>query len=70
MSRLAGPDVVPAAWGSKTQVRWGDDHRAIARVNTAWLADLITRVERCPELLERIPVVVTNLAVRRGRRWS
>ena len=60
--------VAPAAWGPKTQTRWGEDHRAVARVNTEWLADVIARAEGCPGLLERLHVVVTDLAVRRGGR--
>ncbi|MBV9013640.1 MAG: lantibiotic dehydratase [Pseudonocardiales bacterium] len=60
--------VAPMTFGKTAQVRWGDDHRAIARVNTEWLADIIARAEGCPELLERLHVVVTDLAVRRGER--
>ena len=60
--------VAPVALGRTAQAQWGRDHRAVARVNTGWLADIITRVEGCPELLERLDVVVTDLAVRRGGR--
>ncbi|MGH3937971.1 MAG: lantibiotic dehydratase [Pseudonocardiaceae bacterium] len=62
--------VAPVTLARTAQARWGDDHRAAARVNTEWLADLIARAEGCPELLERLPVMVTELAVRRGGRFE
>ncbi len=60
--------VAPAGLARTAKVTWGEDHRGVARANTGWLADIITRLERCPELLERLHVVVTDLAVRRGGR--
>lgn len=60
--------VAPVTLGRTAQVDWGSDHRGVARVDTGWLADIITRIEECPELLERLDVVVTDLAVRRGGR--
>ncbi|MGH3783969.1 MAG: lantibiotic dehydratase [Pseudonocardiaceae bacterium] len=60
--------VGPVGLGKSAQVQWGEDHRAVARVNTEWLADIIARAEGCSELLERCQVMVTNLAVRRGVR--
>lgn len=60
--------VAPVTLARTAQADWGEDHRGVARVNTGWLADIITRAERCPELLERLHVVVTDLAVRRGAR--
>ncbi|MDQ3577084.1 MAG: lantibiotic dehydratase [Actinomycetota bacterium] len=60
--------VAPMTLGRTTQADWGEDHRGVARANTGWLADIIARVEQSPELLERLDVVVTDLAVRRGSR--
>ncbi len=60
--------VAPVVLGRTAQADWGEEHRGVARVNTGWLADIIARVERCPELLEQLDVVVTDLAVRRGGR--
>ncbi|MGH3752944.1 MAG: lantibiotic dehydratase [Pseudonocardiaceae bacterium] len=60
--------VAPVTLGKAAQADWGEQHRGVARVNTGWLADIITRVEAIPELLERLDVVVTDLAVRRGDR--
>lgn len=60
--------VAPATWGSGAEVRWGSAHRCLARVNTVWLADVLTRLENCPALLDRLDVQVNDLAVQRGRR--
>ncbi|MGW1887768.1 lantibiotic dehydratase [Streptomyces sp. NPDC001970] len=60
--------VAPVALGPSATVRWGTGHRAVARVDTMWLGDIIERLERCPELLERLDVVLNNLAARRGGR--
>ena len=60
--------VAPAWVGSTARVRWGDEHRAVARVDAQWLADVIGRLETDPELLERLEVVFNDLAVQRGGR--
>jgi lantibiotic biosynthesis protein len=60
--------VAPASWGPTTLVRWGEGHRAAARVDTGWLAEVIARAEGCPELLDRLDVVANDLAVPRGGR--
>ncbi|MCG5471383.1 lantibiotic dehydratase family protein [Micromonospora sp. LAH09] len=63
---LAG--VAPAVFGSKAPTRWGTNHQAIARAGAGWLTDLIAHLERCPELLSRLPVVANNtLTVRDDR---
>lgn len=59
---------VPAALGDSTVVRWGDDHRPMARVDLQWLADVIGQLESIPELLMRLDVQASNLTVRRGDR--
>jgi hypothetical protein len=60
--------IAPVTLGRTAQARWGDAHRSVARVDTAWLADVIDRLEACPDLLERLEVVFTDLAVRRSER--
>lgn len=60
--------VAPVGVGSTPSVRWGDAHRAVARVETEWLDDVIVRLEGCSALLERLDVVLNNLAARRGGR--
>ncbi|MGH3993905.1 MAG: lantibiotic dehydratase family protein, partial [Pseudonocardiaceae bacterium] len=60
--------VAPARFGPELRVRYGEEHQAVARVDTEWLVGVITRLERCPELRCRLPVVRNNLAfVRDGR---
>jgi thiopeptide-type bacteriocin biosynthesis protein len=60
--------VAPVSLGATAKVDWGADHPGVARVDTGWLSDVIARLERCPELLERLDVVVSDLAIRRGGR--
>ncbi|WP_351230059.1 lantibiotic dehydratase [Streptomyces sp. NPDC002133] len=60
--------VAPARLGPSATVRWGSGHRAVARVDMMWLGDVIGRLEACPVLLERLDVVLNNLAARRGGR--
>ncbi|MEY9211566.1 lantibiotic dehydratase [Thermobifida halotolerans] len=60
--------VAPVRLGPTAQVSWGRDHRAAARVNTEWLIDIIGQAESCPELLDRLFVVLSDLAHRRGQR--
>ncbi len=60
--------VAPALFGSELAVRCGGNHHAVARVDTEWLANVITRLETCSELQRRLPVVANNLSfVRDGR---
>ena len=60
--------VAPVKLGPTAKVAWGHNHRAAARVNTEWLIDIIEQAESCPELLDRLFVVLSDLAHRRGRR--
>ncbi|MEU4383198.1 lantibiotic dehydratase [Micromonospora echinofusca] len=63
---LAG--VAPAVFGSRAPTRWGTAHQAIARAGAGWLTDVITYLERCPELLSRLAVVANStLTVRDDR---
>ncbi|MGH3914821.1 MAG: lantibiotic dehydratase, partial [Pseudonocardiaceae bacterium] len=60
--------VAPVRFGPELRVRYGQEHHVVARVDTEWLVGVITRLERCPELRCRLPVVRNNLAfVRDGR---
>ncbi|MGH3798671.1 MAG: lantibiotic dehydratase [Pseudonocardiaceae bacterium] len=60
--------VAPTRFGPELRVRCGEEHHAVARVDTEWLVGAITRLERCPELRRRLPVVLNDLAfVRDGR---
>lgn len=60
--------VTPARLGSHPTVRLGPQHRAVARVDGAWLAQVITRLEAVPELLRRLLVTGNTLAFVRDDR--
>lgn len=60
--------VAPVTLDRTARVRWGRGHRPVARVDTQWLADVVDQLEAFPDLLERMDVAFTNLAVRRGAR--
>ncbi|WP_439681840.1 lantibiotic dehydratase [Embleya sp. MST-111070] len=60
--------VAPVTLGSHTQVEWGTGHRALARVDSEWLTDVIDRLKACPRLLARLDVVFSDLACERGGR--
>ncbi|MFJ8691208.1 lantibiotic dehydratase [Micromonospora wenchangensis] len=63
---LAG--VAPAVFGSRSPTRWDTAHQAIARAGAAWLADMIAHLERCPDLVARLPVVANNTMTVRDDR--
>ncbi|MGH3888145.1 MAG: lantibiotic dehydratase family protein, partial [Pseudonocardiaceae bacterium] len=54
--------------GSAASVRWGERHRAVARPDAAWLAEVIAQLEARPDVLRRLPVMVNNLGFVRGDR--
>lgn len=58
--------VAPATTGPAPSVRWGAGHRAHARADGAWLDTVITDLEACPALLDRVPVVLNDLVQVRG----
>ncbi|MGZ2361447.1 lantibiotic dehydratase [Streptomyces sp. 372A] len=62
--------VAPLEFGSTPSVLHGTGHFSIAKVDAAWLADVVRRFEACPELLERLHVVFSDLAVRSGERME
>ncbi|MBA9002857.1 lantibiotic dehydratase [Thermomonospora cellulosilytica] len=52
-----------------TAVRWGDGHQVVRQVDPAWLAETITRLHACPQLLERLTVVTNTAITVRGDRF-
>ncbi|MGH3798646.1 MAG: lantibiotic dehydratase family protein, partial [Pseudonocardiaceae bacterium] len=60
--------VAPASFGPEPVVRWGTGHRAVARADASWVADVIVKLESCPELLARLPLMANNAAFVRGGR--
>ena len=62
--------VAATSVGRTVEVRWGSEHRAVARCDTLWLSEIVDRLEDDAELLDHLDVVLNNLAVRRGKRWE
>ncbi|MQS36157.1 lantibiotic dehydratase [Streptomyces katsurahamanus] len=61
--------VAPVRIGGVPQVLWGGKHSMVVRADSAWLAGIIARLHRCPQLLERLYVVAANTGQVRGSRW-
>ncbi|MDT3397671.1 lantibiotic dehydratase family protein [Streptomyces sp. B1866] len=61
--------VAPVRIGPEGQVSWGGKHHTAARADADWLADIVARLERCPELLERLLVVANDVGQIRGDRY-
>ncbi|MDT3444482.1 lantibiotic dehydratase [Pseudofrankia sp. BMG5.37] len=62
--------VAPARLSPRGTVRWGDAHRVAARADAAWLAGVLTRLRAYPRLVERLPVVLTDVGQVRGNRFA
>ncbi|MER6817454.1 lantibiotic dehydratase [Spirillospora sp. NPDC000708] len=62
--------VADVDFGRCADVRWGSGHRVLARPDAEWLNDIITGLERCSALLERLPVVISTLRQAHGDRLS
>ncbi|MFI9630421.1 lantibiotic dehydratase [Streptomyces sp. NPDC052042] len=60
--------VATAAFGPGVRADWGEEHVAVGRAGAEWLAAVVERLESCPELLDRLPVVVNNTVTSRGDR--
>jgi thiopeptide-type bacteriocin biosynthesis protein len=60
--------VAAVSFGGDVAVRWGCAHRAVARADAFWLAGVIARLESCPDVLDRLPVVANNTCFVRGGR--
>lgn len=58
----------PAGTGTRTTACWAGDHHLVARADSAWLADVISRLERCPALLRRLSAEVDSTGVHRDDR--
>ncbi|MGQ4389843.1 lantibiotic dehydratase [Streptomyces sp. SAS_270] len=60
--------VATAEFGPQARADWGKEHVAVGRAGAEWLAALVARLESCPDLLERLPVIVNNTVTYRGDR--
>ncbi|MDT0445710.1 lantibiotic dehydratase [Streptomyces johnsoniae] len=59
--------VAPVTVGDTAWTSFAGSHRGTAGADAQWLADITSRLEANDELLNRLPVVFTNLAQPRGR---
>jgi thiopeptide-type bacteriocin biosynthesis protein len=55
-----------AGFGERAELVWSEEHRVFTRADAGWLAAVIALLEGCPPLLERLPVVVNDLAFERA----
>ncbi|MFE7835804.1 lantibiotic dehydratase [Streptomyces sp. NPDC057474] len=60
--------VTTAEFGPQVRAGWGVEHVAVGHAGAEWLAAVIEQLESCPDLLERLPVVVNNTVTSRGDR--
>ncbi|MFJ6657808.1 lantibiotic dehydratase [Streptomyces sp. NPDC091377] len=60
--------VATAKWGSQAYADWGEGHVLVGRAGAEWLAAVVQRLESCPQLLDRLPVIANNTAFVRGDR--
>ncbi|MBC7277094.1 lantibiotic dehydratase [Nocardioides sp. NBC_00368] len=58
--------VAPATANRTGTVGWGSDHRPVARLQAAWLAEVTDRLESDPRLRPHLLVCVNNLLVQRA----
>lgn len=62
--------VAGARLGDSALARFGEEHRAAARCDAAWLLSVIERCEACAPLAGRLTVVFSSLAVLRTGKWE
>jgi hypothetical protein len=60
--------VAPVLVTDRARMAWGTDHRIMVRADTLWLDDVVERLETRPDVLVRLDVVLSDLAVERGDR--
>ncbi len=60
--------VATASFGTNARAGWGSEHRAVARAAAEWLTAVTARLEGCPDLLARLPVVANSSLMIRGDR--
>jgi thiopeptide-type bacteriocin biosynthesis protein len=60
--------VGPAQFGSQPSVRFGACHRAVATADASWVVAIVAELERCRDLLARLPVIANTAVFVRGDR--
>ncbi|WP_286249403.1 lantibiotic dehydratase [Streptomyces graminofaciens] len=63
---FAGP--APIRIGAASRVDWGTEHRAFGHADAEWLNDVITTLERDPDVLRNVFVVANSRCIVRGSR--
>ncbi|MFF5476720.1 lantibiotic dehydratase [Streptomyces sp. NPDC012935] len=63
---FAGP--APVRVGHAARVQWGTEHRAFARADAVWMNDVITALERDPDVLRHLHVIADPTCTARGGR--
>ncbi|WP_353946455.1 lantibiotic dehydratase [Streptomyces sp. HUAS MG91] len=63
---LAGVALAP--FGPSARAEWGTGHKPVVQPSAPWLARVVERLESCPELLDRLPVMVNSTVSVRGDR--
>ncbi|MFI1950270.1 lantibiotic dehydratase [Streptomyces xinghaiensis] len=63
---FAGP--APLHIGRTARLRWGTAHRAFVRADAVWLNDIITALERDPNVLQHLHVIANPTCTVRGAR--
>jgi lantibiotic biosynthesis protein len=56
----------PVTVGGTPGVSWGDEHQTVLRADADWISAITLRLEGCPALLERLPVVANDTGHVRG----
>ncbi|MBB5938673.1 lantibiotic dehydratase [Streptomyces zagrosensis] len=60
--------IAETAFGPNPQVRWGDEHQAVARADSRWLTEVIGTLESIPPVREQLWLVASTIATRRAER--
>jgi thiopeptide-type bacteriocin biosynthesis protein len=60
--------VTAARFGPRARAEWGAGHVVVGRAGAEWLAAVVERLEACPELFDRLSVVLNNTVTSRGDR--
>ncbi len=61
--------VAPVGTAHEPSVAWGGKHQVSARPDGEWLTDVISRLDQCRELRERLHVVANDTGQARGDRF-
>ncbi|MEU3073307.1 lantibiotic dehydratase [Streptomyces laurentii] len=60
--------VTTATLGTCARAVWGADHLPVTSPSAEWLSAVVDRLEHCPDLLVRLPLVASSTLMTRGDR--